>query len=1681
MSSEQTDNPKSEFAGLEDKDTMNKLAHASDPTDRETQYIVDKIKNLELDSSTTSTTLTTSIKEVLSEVEKRTSFHYIDFLAEFGATELFLISGDGLLSWILDLHHIDHHSGGQSLPILWTVEKFLSDLIARNGTFRIFFFKDEQMEAAWTGSKGLMRKLLIAHLEKNTTTSVDSVDLPWVNPKSWEDYTSRYQPAFLLLNLSQRQREDCDNDFLEIVQYGVFSTQQKENVLDIDELSFDGTKILAFSGDRSEVLRDRLGGLGPQLLRYMQSRTVENVKKGDVNWIEENSLRNTLSLTALRNLLQGQVTNEDVWLAQAFTQYLQVLESLSLSQRSHKISTELSGSEEWKRLSQFVKRVAGEIARIVDGKIAEISDDTFVDLIDGRLFCVTAVLWDGVVDGKFWEKVSQGLTLPQAQPIQLSKYQKMISPVQDNSSSEPIRITLSNSLLHKVIPDLFKSRFVDVDNSDVDAPVDEQTAARLSEDSLKYFQYEKKPEAEMKKWKQMKVAQRQEAALTKYAANLLVDSPAKRVVLAQEDTNIERQRKIRVALESLEEKKEAEVEEKAGKKEKKEKKVVVKKKDQMIQANKQKKHSAAQTSHTTKLENDNAQLKKLIKDGKHSSNEAKKLVASIEKFAVQCFREEQHAVGVDAVLAVLDYWTNMTNKEDGKSEKVMENLFCGLQLALRSAPADAMSPAQKTQIMKTAVLLGFPDFISDLEKHLDTKNSGVKPLKITTKRDTSAIRYQLLNVSYNLKRPLGKAQDNRVSFMPDDWQKRLLDVVDAEESALICAATSSGKTFISFYAMESILRLDSNSVVVFVAPTKALVNQMEAEVSARFSKTYRSTGKFLCGVFTRDYKKNLDNCQVLITVPACLEILMLNPAKLNWTKTIRYVVLDEVHCLGQENGEVWQRLLMTINCPFLALSATIGNLDQLYGWMSGISQSKGKKLHLVHYKERFNYLKMSYVDSKGENQGLNPLFALNLKAVKQEKQLPDIKLLPEDCVQSLEILKGVPGIESELRELQPEAFFSHLKEQKTWNISMKDASAYEDAIKKLFLRCLLEKPTETEAALQKHDPGMKTHDCRSEEDVFKILDELKAKELLPTIVFHLSRAGCEALALALTKKLSDAEMEYRRQKGTQGQIDKLTEAIERESVRAKRDRDIIESANSEGKAIPPDVENRQKNLTDMQNKLNLLAKVDKKYGFFPRNISVTMEDIKEHHKWADPNDPLVQGLLRGIGVHHGGVDKGYRKAVERMFRLKQLAVIFGTATLSLGLNMPCKCVVMCRDSILINGVQFRQMAGRAGRRGFDLEGRVILAGLPASKIKRLLANRLPDIISSSPVTPTSALRLMVSHAINRADPQVASVAKTFISHPLFFNNANNQVGLEKEIVTGSHLLLSVEYLLREGVIENNGMPAGVGALAYHLYWLEPNNFWLVALLRSGLFDDLTARTARDPDQVLRLAEVLSNLFCRIPLHKSQTSESGPSLVVLPPLPEDFQRHLQEHEERLKGYSRDFAAWFVKKFGESIGHDNVMPLSSIKLNPSATLSPLAEKVKSVSGTPSYVSNFVGVSGLEPERSDLTEICNTIRSGVPIERSILPGIDAQSRFNSYIVDVLRHGDRKAIVLHNRVRPEVLYESLREFGLILTILSVEMRRRAESTTQNVTAAAATATLFETLTVRFKQTFNSTFEVNK
>ena len=90
-------------------------------------------------------------------------------------------------------------------------------------------------------------------------------------------------------------------------------------------------------------------------------------------------------------------------------------------------------------------------------------------------------------------------------------------------------------------------------------------------------------------------------------------------------------------------------------------------------------------------------------------------------------------------------------------------------------------------------------------------------------------------------------------------------------------------------------------------------------------------------------------------------------------------------------------------------------------------------------------------------------------------------------------------------------------------------------------------------------------------------------------------------------------------------------------------------------------------------------------------------------RWIPKSSFLIRALYRGIGLHHPGLPNKYRQAVERLFRCKHIKIVVATQTLALGIHMPCRSVVFAGDSPSLNALQYRQMSGRAGRRGFDFE------------------------------------------------------------------------------------------------------------------------------------------------------------------------------------------------------------------------------------------------------------------------------------------------------------------------------------------------------------------------------------------
>lgn len=79
----------------------------------------------------------------------------------------------------------------------------------------------------------------------------------------------------------------------------------------------------------------------------------------------------------------------------------------------------------------------------------------------------------------------------------------------------------------------------------------------------------------------------------------------------------------------------------------------------------------------------------------------------------------------------------------------------------------------------------------------------------------------------------------------------------------------------------------------------------------------------------------------------------------------------------------------------------------------------------------------------------------------------------------------------------------------------------------------------------------------------------------------------------------------------------------------------------------------------------------------------------------------------------------------------------------LGIHMPCKTVVIAGNSPYLNPLEYHQMSGRAGRRGYDTAGNVIFFGLNERKRHTLMTAHLPSIYGLFPLTVTFVLKLML--------------------------------------------------------------------------------------------------------------------------------------------------------------------------------------------------------------------------------------------------------------------------------------------------------------------------------------------------
>ncbi len=150
-------------------------------------------------------------------------------------------------------------------------------------------------------------------------------------------------------------------------------------------------------------------------------------------------------------------------------------------------------------------------------------------------------------------------------------------------------------------------------------------------------------------------------------------------------------------------------------------------------------------------------------------------------------------------------------------------------------------------------------------------------------------------------------------------------------------------------------------------------------------------------------------------------------------------------------------------------------------------------------------------------------------------------------------------------------------------------------------------------------------------------------------------------------------------------------------------------------------------------------------------VGIWLEQLPKEDRSLQQVYALTELLPRGLAFHHAGLLPGLKVLVETLFARGHLRAVFATDTLALGVNMPARSVVVGslskfdgQEMRLLTPNEYRQLTGRAGRRGMDIHGAAIIPYSPwepfESSFQRITAELQP-VTSSFIIRYNSVLNL----------------------------------------------------------------------------------------------------------------------------------------------------------------------------------------------------------------------------------------------------------------------------------------------------------------------------------------------------
>ncbi|KAK3937959.1 P-loop containing nucleoside triphosphate hydrolase protein [Diplogelasinospora grovesii] len=1589
----------------------------------------------------------------------------LDVAGDFAGRELFAIHGESLLAYCVESANVDFHYGFQLLHAVHAVETLLDKIKQRGCNYHVLWFDDEQDLCVPLGSSGvqevsykflLARAVLIRHfsqLEQGAPTF--SYRFPSLNSDSFRDYLDQNPLRFFLGSDGGASP----------------GGQPREKLVSNGLCKFcTACPALGFaSRSLTALISAGRDGLAPLIKSGVP--TTRTKYNDTIHLTPENALtaRESVSLRALCYVLMAPgVADSTATMTQAaaLLVHLVILRCCDLSQRSvpQRYGSGLVADEPANR---FI-RIFSDAARhfLLDGDFTSLKWDAF-DLFDGRVY--NKILSDlkhlALPANLYMETLRLSHIVKEISGFDLSEYllERQCLELAHAKKQECGRTTLqpgsATSAFSSVLPfsHPVMDQYLKQVKLETDAAItpDSPAAPPKIFQELTHWHNAKKPldakhvpkPAGFWARKRNQMFMRDTIA---YSASLTGASgkniEPEIVVVDSGSSSVAEKRNVVGGPSTQQTGKEKDV--KNNKKENnKHKKPSGKNKAleaaEKIKAEKLRKQSQAVGDYWTQRRQDIESIKSPV---------SRYLTA--EKFLWGLSSTHTSVIGAEVSLYLCHVLVTMLSSSGrAGSSKANAATLALLWSKVVTTKNLILTREVATQLAELATPLQIP-LPLDLASLPSSRNLPFKTPKSSISSSLSSIPYgksplefQLDHCGPYLERSFDSRSDSRVtSFNPDAWQRKVLDAIDTPNTSLL-----------SFYAMKKILKGSDDDVLVYVAPTKALVNQIAAEVQARFTKTYPHSGRSVWVIHTRDYRvNNVKGCQILVTVPQVIQILLLAPHDVSWSRRVKRIIFDEVHCIGQsEEGIIWEQLLLLAPCPVIALSATVANPLEFKTWLENAQRVKGYNLETVVHGSRYSDLRKFIYDtpkSPPEFKGLEPVERLPLPGLdaaddddnsgggrfvfvhpvgsiveKSTDTLNDAALEPRDCLSLWRcMVQHQTNTHRVDPSLDPAVFLPKGLVKKSdiveWETALKqqlaswmaDSKSPFEAVRQDLRGGRYRQLTASTSTVSDGSNNSMTDKKSIGRSAVSLILDLRTNGALPAILFNYDREGCETTLAGLYNILEHAEDKYKATNPAwKGKLAKYDAWKTTQEYLAKKATKISSSAKNKdkgGEGGGLSKEDLGRESAQDRSERGVWESFDPDAPIpefsFSDDTKITLEELDERLQTLDSRsiyrlstpDPSANLLcLPCVGVW-----ACITPVVEMLFRKGFLTVVIATGTLALGLNMPCKTTVFTGDSIYLTALNYRQASGRAGRRGFDLLGNVVFHDIPPHRALEIMSAKLPDLRGQFPVSVTLILRLFkLLHGTNNSEYAATAIKSLLTQSQLYLGSGGVGGDEAAQMPIQHHLRSSIDYLRRQHLLSANGEPLNFSGIVGHLYYTENAAFAFHSLLRGGYFHELCADldTKIEKEDVLRkIVLVLCHIFCRVSLTRYKDKRFLEGVVHRSPslviLPALPERALEILQEHNNQTLKVFQGYVHSYVTQHLygKPDRQLPLTKHTVTPNSGVD-MTELLGSQPAT-TVRSPFSALSGATDTFTTISELCSAVRSGVFLEESAIPYIPITS---------------------------------------------------------------------------------------